>query len=380
MNIAIDIRSLMEKELTGVGEYTFYLLKYLFEQDTKNNYYLFYNSRQNVEKYIPKFPKDNVHYCEFKLPNKLLNFILAICHYPKLDQIIQRKFHIEKIDFFIFPNITFQKTSCPYIITAHDLSFEIFPEFLSFKRKIWHLIIQPKKLFLKAKQIIAVSKNTKNNLINLYNIPSNKIQTIYSGISKNYKPIDPSDPRFKKIKDKYKLPNKFILYLGTIEPRKNLLSLISAFNLFQETYPEYSLVIAGKPGWKFSPIINQAKNNKNIIFTNFIKDSEKRYFYNLANIFIYPSFYEGFGFPPVEAMACGCPVITSNNSSLSEICENSALLINPTDINDIHQAMLEMIKPDIRQFYINAGKEKAKIYSWYKTAHELLLEIKKFPI
>ena len=105
MNIGIDIRCLMERELTGVGEYTFYLLKHLFEVDSTNQYYLFYNSRQKVDQYIPKFPKDNVHYCEFKAPNKLLNITLKLFSQPKLDRAICRKYKCSKIDLFLFPNI-----------------------------------------------------------------------------------------------------------------------------------------------------------------------------------------------------------------------------------------------------------------------------------
>ncbi|MBT5337762.1 glycosyltransferase family 4 protein [Candidatus Falkowbacteria bacterium] len=376
MNIGIDIRCLMERELTGVGEYTFYLLKHLFEVDSTNQYYLFYNSRQKVNKYIPKFPKDNVHYCEFKMSNKVLNLTLKIFSHPKLDQIIIHKYKSSKIDLFLFPNISFFKTNCPYIITAHDLSFEIFPEFLSFKRKLWHWFVNPNKLFQQADQVISVSKNTKQDLIDIYKIAPKKIQTIYSGISQNYRILNPKDPKFKKIKNKYKLPEKFILFLGTIEPRKNLTSLIKAFNLFHQEHPEYSLVIAGKPGWHYKKIIKQ--QSKNIIFTKYIKDSEKRYFYNLASMFVYPSFYEGFGFPPIEAMACGCPVITSNNSSMSEICQQAALLINPTDTNDLYSAMKQMTNSKLAKQYIAAGLQKSKDIHWYQTAQDYLQEIKKF--
>lgn len=370
MNIAIDIRCLMEKELTGVGEYAFNLLKHLFEIDDINEYFLFYNSRQDVSKYIPKFPKKNIHCCAFHWPNKLLNLSLKIFKYPKLDRWLQKKYQTPEIDLFFFPNICSLQTNCPYILTAHDLSYEFFPEFLSLKRRLWHYFVNPKKLFNAAERVIAVSKNTKQDLINRFQLAPAKIQTIYSGLSTNYKILSANDARLKEIKQKYNLPEKFILFLGTIEPRKNIKNLISAFKIFNVGQPDYSLVIAGKLGWKFKKILISIKTAKNIQFVNFIKDSEKRYFYNLASMFIYPSYYEGFGFPPLEAMACGCPTITAANSSLAEICADASVLIDPCNANDLVQAMKFLTKKENADYWCSLGLKKAKEYSWYKTAQE----------
>jgi glycosyltransferase involved in cell wall biosynthesis len=373
MNIAIDIRCLMERELTGVGEYTFNLLKHLFETDNTNEYFLFYNSRQDVSKYIPKFPKNNIHYCAFHWPNKLLNLSIKFLKYPKLDLWIQKKYQTPPIDLFFFPNICSLNVSCPYLLTAHDLSFEFFSEFLSIKRRLWHLFVKPEQLFNKAERIIAVSKNTKQDLVNRYRIDPSKIQIVYSGLSTNYKILPTDDVRMRKVKQKYSLPEKFALFIGTIEPRKNLDGLISAFKLFNQNHPGYSLVIAGKLGWKYKEILNSIQLTENVKFVNFIKDSEKRYFYNLASMFVYPSFYEGFGFPPLEAMACGCPVITSSNSSLSEICGEAAMLIDPCNINDLSEATKLMTIKSNADYWRALGLKKSKNFSWYKTAYELLL-------
>ncbi|MBI5077020.1 glycosyltransferase family 4 protein [Candidatus Falkowbacteria bacterium] len=372
MRIAIDIRCLMEKELTGVGEYTFHLLKHLFEIDNKNQYYLFYNSRQNVRPYIPKFPKDNVHYCEFKWPNKLLNLSLILFNRPRLDLWLQRKHGTPAIDLFFFPNLSFFAARCPFVITAHDISFKFFPEFLDWKRRLWHKIIQPKKLFQRAAKIIAVSNNTREDLASAYGLNPKQIITILSGVANNYKIIKTDDWRFKEIKKRYCLPDKFILFLGTLEPRKNLETLIAAFQLFYRQHPEYNLVIAGKRGWKCAEIEKDIARTPNVLCVHFIKDAEKRYFYNAATMFIYPSYYEGFGFPPLEAMACGCPTIISNNSSLTEICGSAALLINPFDVNDLVRAMNEMLIPEVAQSYRAKGIERARQFNWYTTAQKLL--------
>jgi glycosyltransferase involved in cell wall biosynthesis len=370
----------MEKDLTGVGEYTLNLLTHLFEIDNKNHYYLFYNSRQNVENIIPKFPQKNIHYCPFKIPNKLLNLSLKLFKYPKLDNLIQKKYKTQNINQFFFPNISFASTNCPYLITAHDLSFEIFPEFLSLKRKLWHRIINPKKQYQNAKKIIAVSENTKNDLTKTFNISSEKITTIYSGITKNFRILPVGHPGLKKIKRKYNLPEKFFLFLGTIEPRKNLETLIDAFALFQsEDLEKYSLVIVGKPGWKYKKTFqkieqyNSTHENK-IILTNFIKSTEKVFFYNLATLFIYPSFYEGFGFPPLEAMACGCPVITSPNSSLTEICGNAALFVDPANANEIKNGIQTILEN--KNLFIPQGLLNSSSFSWQKSAQSFLDALK----
>ncbi|MFH0780136.1 MAG: glycosyltransferase family 1 protein [Parcubacteria group bacterium] len=397
MNIGIDIRCLMERELTGVGEYALHLLKHLFELDNINQYYLFYNSRQDVSKYVPHFPKDNAHYCEFRRPNKMLNFSLKFFKRPKLDKWIEKTTGT-KIDLFFFPNIIFFQVDCPYVITAHDLSFAFFPRFLSFKKKLWHLFVDPKKLFRNADRVISVSKNTTEDLINHYLVSPQKIKTVYSGISQNYKIIDHEDVRLKKIKRQYNLPDKFILYLGTVEPRKNVNNLIKAHEQFcRQTNSDYALVVAGKYNPNESKKIRILRNSKDrfhtehlpagqagsdspshsdcgkIIFTNFIPSNAKRYFYNLASLFVYPSFYEGFGFPPLEAMACGCPVITSNNSSLTEICAGAAIAVDPHDINDLTEAMKEMIlNNETRKIFIERGLARAKEFSWYKAAQDTL--------
>ncbi|PIR94337.1 hypothetical protein COT97_01855 [Candidatus Falkowbacteria bacterium CG10_big_fil_rev_8_21_14_0_10_39_11] len=364
MNIAIDIRSLMNPKRTGVGEYTLELLSAIFSIDKKNEYYLFYNSAKPVS--IPDINYPNVHLVKFSWPNKLLNTCLKIFTYPKLDKLINKKFNT-KIDLFFFPNIIFLATQCPYIITCHDLSFELFPHFFSCKRQLWHKIINPQKLFSQASKIIAVSNNTKTDLINSYTLNQEKITVIHSGLSSTFNRLDLSDPGKERIRQKYKLPSKFFLYLGTLEPRKNIESLIQAFNIYkQDHHSSTDLVIAGTPGWKYRSIYQAAKQSNfsnKIHFIDYVDDHDKIYLYNLAEKFIFPSYYEGFGFPPLEALACGTPVISSHTSSLPEILQTHATYIDPYNINDLASALgLELSKPTSLPI----------TYSWNNTAQKLL--------
>ena len=372
-NIAIDVRCLMEENLTGVGEYTFNLLKYLLNIDSQNQYLLFFNKREPYLGHIKKLGKHNVTLCEFNYPNKLLNSSLKFFNRPYLDSLIQSK-HKKKIDLFFFPNINFLSISpfCKYIATAHDLSFEIFPYFFSFKRRMWHNAVNSRKIFHKAKKIIAVSENTKRDLINLFNANPNKIQVVYSG-------IDISRPEFAddKIKEKYNLPEKFILSLGTLEPRKNIETLIEAFQkLKQDTDLPHKLVIAGSNGWKYKTIFDLVEklNLKNeIIFTGFIDIEDKPHLYKFADLFVYPSYYEGFGFPPLEAMACKTPVITSHTSSLTEVCANAAILIDPYNVNKLYWAIKEALTDEnLQANLVGKGYVQAQKFKWQDTAENFL--------
>jgi len=329
MNIAIDIRPLLDKRLTGIGEYTYNLLEALLKTDSQNNYFLFYNSYKKRNIKLPKLYGANFCLCPFSYPNKIFN-LLTVLKIIKPDRLIEKKYNT-KIDTFFFPNLGFINTDkqCRNIITIHDLSFLIDRSFFSFKRNIWHKIINPKNTILTCDRIISVSENTKQDIITVFKIDEKKITPIYLGINPKYKRISFDNYKLKKIRKKYHLPKNFILYLGTLEPRKNIISLIKAFEKIKS---DIFLVIAGSNGWKYKKIYKyylKSRKKDKIIFTGYVKPHEKIYLYNLARLFIYPSFYEGFGFPPLEAAACGCPVITSLGSSLGEICNDSALIIDP---------------------------------------------------
>jgi len=366
MNIAVDIRCLMDNQITGVGEYTFELLKALLEKDNSNQYYLFYNSAKKVS--VPEFNKSNAHYVKFSYPNKLLNLMMTVFKYPKLDSLINKRVK-QNIDLFIFPNIGFVNCSCPYIITCHDLSYKIFPRFFTLKSQLWHKIVNPKRLFSRAKKVIAVSQNTKDDLMSIYKLSSEKVEVIHSGLSSIYKVLDKSDPGKEIVRNKYKLPNEFYLYLGTLEPRKNIETLIDAFSKIKS---DKHLVIAGKPGWKFREILKKSKHNKNVHIVNYVDTEDKVYIYNMAHSFVFPSYYEGFGFPPLEAMACGLPVISSHTAALPGILKQAPIYINPYNVNDCVQAMKILDNQIVYQRSQIKSLKLVEKYSWNDTAINLI--------
>jgi glycosyltransferase involved in cell wall biosynthesis len=383
MIIGIDIRCLVEGRRTGVEEYTLNLLDNLFTMDKKNKYVLFLNAFKEPKFDARQFSKfKNVSIKRFKFPNKLLNFLFWYLSWPKIDKLIGGA------DILFLPNIIFGSVSknTKLILTIHDLSFERYPDTYSLKRRLWHIFINPKKLCQRADKIIAVSDSTKNDIVNLYKIAPDKIEVINSSVPDSYAVVDRNDQRLLGVKEKYKLPYKFILYLGTIEPRKNILGLIRAYNLLRkEKHSEldkYKLVIAGAPGWKQKKIfdeISRSQYRNDIIFVGFVENEDKPLMLNLATLFVYPSFFEGFGFPPLEAMKCGIPVIVSNSSSFAEIIGEAGLMIDPDKPDEIYKAMKELIlNKELWQKIREKGLLQAQKFDWKKTAKDFLKIIQKF--
>jgi len=375
MKIGIDIRSLMDVQYSGVSEYTLNLVKEILKLDSKNKYILFYNSFKDITNIIPEFKQANAEIVYTKYPNKIFNYLMQkLFFYPKLDKLLG-------VDTFWAPHINFIRLSRRgrSILTIHDLSFVRYPEYFSFRKNIWHWAINVKRIIEKFDTIVAVSKNTKNDIMDLYNIPADKVKVIYSGIGQQYRVIDNNDKNLESVRKKYGLPEKFILFLGTLEPRKNIEGIIRSYNKFRENNSDlgdYRLVIAGGQGWRSGRIFkeyNKSKFKKDVKFLGYIAGEDKPYIYNLSSLFIYPSFYEGFGFPPLEAMACGLPVITSFSSSLTEIVGQAALTIDPYNINEIAAAIKELITDDNLKKILRAkGLERAGKFNWEYSARKYL--------
>jgi len=367
----------MNKNYSGVSYYTFNLLKAIFALDKENQYLLFYNSSKKVD--LPEFNQPNVKYVGFHWPNKIFNLALNFFNEPKIDKLIGG------VDIFFAPNLHFVAWSenCKKVIAVHDLSFLRFPEFFNFKMRLWHKLILWKNILGQADMITADSENTKNDLIELLKIPEGKIKVVYLGVSEEFRVLAKDDIRLENARKKHNLPEKFILYLGTLEPRKNIESIVEAYNLFSPPYEGgdqrggYDLVIAGGVGWKAKNIFKLAKKNSRIKFIGYVDDRPA--LYNLASLFVYPSYYEGFGLPLLEAMACGCPVIAGANSSQGEVVGDAGLLVDPYNINEIKKAMeILLANNELRDDFMKSGLERAKEFTWQKTAEKVLESFIKF--
>ncbi len=391
MNIAVDIRSLADPKRSGVGEYVLNLLDNIFAIDRDNRYYLFYNSSKDIRSGLPKWDYPNVNWAGFRYPRKAFNLSLRFFGYPEIDKLIEKRFNVE-LDLFFMPNIFFCTLSdnIKRAITIHDLSFERFPEFFSLKRQVWHKLVAPGRLCREADKIIAVSASTARDLGKIYRIEKEKIEVVHNGI---HLP-DPGSPFSPPAKGGY------ALFLATLEPRKNVEGLIRAFDLLRDmisarkwerigqgnirlnnALPEdLRLVIAGGRGWKDKGIFRAARRSRyadKIIFADYVSAEEKFSFYRGARVFIFPSFYEGFGFPPLEAMAAGTPVVCGVNSSLGEICGQAALLADPHNSRDIAEAAFAVLADkELAGELSRKGLRQAEKFSWLSAAERTLAILK----
>jgi len=385
MRIGVDIRVLMDRNYSGISQYSANLLAEIKKQNSllsePAEYKLFYNSYHNLKDRLGKWRAEHFSVINTRWPNKVFNYFLEkIFSYPKLDKLIGGA------DIFWSPHFNFSSFSkdkkLKKIITVHDLSFLRYPEFFSRRKNFWHQALNIKKTLAAADSIIAVSNNTKNDLVELLNINPAKIKVIYSG--NNLVKREISEAEKAEMLNRFKLAGRFILYLGNIEPRKNIKGLIESYNNLRAKNPEFSdlkLVLAGGKGWKSQAIYksyNESKYKSDIHFLGYISQSDKEILYSAAQVFVYPSYYEGFGFPILEAMAYGCPVICSNVSSLPEVAGDAALTINPYNNEEIEEA-LKIILSDqkLRELYIAKGYKREKLFTWEKTAAKYIEEFKK---
>jgi len=404
MKIGVDIRIFAKGMRTGVEEYTINLLSHLLPKDKSIKYRLFYNAFREPDLKFEFLKLSNVKLKIWRIPNRIFDLFLRFLRFPKLDKILG------KVDIFLSPHFLLTPLSkgIKRIIVFYDLAFIRFPEFFSFRKWFWHRFMYSKKQAQKADLIVAISQSTKEDLINLYKIEPEKIKVIYPGISKKFRPINKNSQNLLKVKKKYNLPDDFILYFGTIEPRKNILGLVKAFERLKSQdinflsdirwqgfegrvgtqekknfdFLKLKLVIAGVRGWLYEEIFESVEKSlfkKDIIFTGFIEDEDKPYLYNLADVFVYPSFFEGFGLPPLEAMACGVPAVVSNKSSLSEVVGRGAVMIDAHNIDEITLVVREILENQaLKRYLIEQGLKRAKQFNWNKTATQFLKHLKDY--
>ena len=257
------------------------------------------------------------------------------------------------------------------VITIHDLTFMHYPQHKD-QSAIRYYNNQIEYAVRRADHILAVSSATKNDLINMLNVPHEKITVQHHGVNPRFHPIQ--DDERKQQHKKLNLPEQYILTVGTLEPRKNIPALLSAYETLPKTIRDaYALVLVGQLGWLFDETLQRIKqlqeSGLNIIIRSDILDEQLPIVYNLASVFVLPSFYEGFGMPILEAMACSIPIIASNTSSLPEIIGEAGILIPPENHDELAHMITHVLNNDEqRQNLIQAGLEHVKLFTWEKSA------------
>lgn len=362
LKILIDAISLLSP-ITGIGRYTYEIARELAKSDQTYDYLYYYGyvSRCLIQPSEGAKKAKDIATANPWLKNAVRN-ILAISTRlltPKMDIYWQP-------NFIPSPGIRARKT----IVSVHDFSFLHNPTWQT-KERIEYLTTHLLKQTIKADRVITGSEHTKNEIVEILGYDADKIDVIYHGVRHDiFRPLDKT-----KAITGYDLPERYILAVGSMEPRKNLIGLLRAYNMLPgHTKKRYKLVIVGPKGWNNAEIIKMIERERdNVIYLGYLSDHDLALAYNLASAFVYPSFYEGFGIPPLEAMACGTPVIASNASSIPEVCRDAALYTDPQDSEELADRIEVLLNDDeLQQTLRSRGFERAKAFSWQRSAAQHL--------
>lgn len=360
MRIGIDGRAAKWYRGTGIGTYTHQLISNLNSIDSNNNYLVFLPENSTLNNLNSNFEIESIHHSpndnfweEVSVPNILDNSKIDIYHVPQNGVGLS------------------ENINCAKVITLHDIIPLKMPETVSDRYlNIFNNILP--NLIPKCEGIITVSQYSKDDIANEFNFPKEKIYVTHLAAENIYKPLDKSMCK-NILKKKYSISDNFILYVGGFSPRKNIMGIIEAFSLLPaRKRAKLKLVITGKKGFSYPKYKNRSETlnvSEDVIFTDFIPLEDMPIFYNSAEVLVYPSFYEGFGLPPLEAMACGTPVIASNVTSLPEVCNDSALLVDPNNIYQLSNSIDNVISDNKLMIRMSKnGLARSSDFSWKKTA------------
>ncbi|WP_294133033.1 glycosyltransferase family 1 protein [uncultured Clostridium sp.] len=360
MKFSIDARGINLYKGSGIGTYTENLLRELLNIDTKNNYSIFWTG-ENYEDYkkdnskiIFTSKKHGTFYENYYYPNYIEENNIDMHHIP------QNGIGLNEL------------YTSPIVVTIHDLIPYILPETVG--RGYLERFLRDMPLIVRdSKVILTVSEYSKRDIIKFFPfVNEEKIFVTPLAANKSYKPLNKTNC-IEYIKNKYSIDSPFILYIGGFSTRKNVKELIIAFNKIQKSLKKnYKLVLCGSirdEGIKLQELCKELLMDDKIIFTGFVPDDELPLFYNAAEVFIYPSSYEGFGLPPLEAMSCATPVITSNLTSIPEVTKDCAILINPFDKDELASSILTLLNSEsLLQEYSEKGYNNSLNFTWENTA------------
>lgn len=368
MRIGINVRHIQSRP-TGVAKYMLNSILNLKKLDYNNNQYLlFFGSDKPVPEVILDAGFD---YDVSKIPtnNQIFKFLWAQLYLP-------HAIKAHKIDLFHeFSLISPVIKKCRTVLTVYDLAHLYLPECYTYMTRLYLNSLLSRSI-KQADSIIAISESSKRDIMEHFKIAPEKIKVVYAGIDEIFRPIDDME-ELERIKKVYRIKGDFILTVSLISPRKNLIRLIEAFKALRDQKKiDSQLVIVGRKAWLYEDVFREVASSgleEDVIFCGHIPREHLLCLYNAATLFAYPSLYEGFGLPILEAMACATPVMASNVSSMPEVCGEAALLVDPYDIEELASAIADIVsKPHLRQTLIKRGLEQVSKFSWKKTAEETL--------
>ncbi len=363
--ITLDLSAAVHRR-AGLGRYAAslaYALKSLIPDELA----FFYNAEQGVEPLpgLEKLPTSTVT-LGYK-PWRMAVWLGQLAHTP-FNRLVPDATLFHATEHLLMP-----LRNVPTVLTVHDLIFHHLPQHHKPLNR-WYLDRTMPLYCRRANHIIAVSEATRRDLIDIYQVPAEKVTVVLEAADPRFRP--PSAATLKAVRARYKLPEAYVLYVGTIEPRKNLIRTLHAWGELYQVGEAPPWVIVGKHGWlsdDFYAALKSSPSRGAVRFTGYVADADLPALYAGATAFLFPSLYEGFGLPPLEAMACGTPVLCSNTSSLPEVVDDAALTVDPTDTDAIREALRRILQAaDLRAELRSRGLKRAARFSWDRAARETL--------
>lgn len=363
MRIALDATA-MPKRLAGAGYYSAELMSHIPQFDSSNEYIAWVgNGADELDQ-----PSGTNWTTKHLNRSPLVRLLWQQLVFPRL----LRSNRVDLLHSLHYSVPLYSST--PYVVTFHDMTFFLFPELHQRYRRLYFNMMM-RGSARGARKIIAVSENTRQDIIRIFDVAPERVVTIHSGISSDFRKVTDTG-EIEYVRSKYGLPSKYVLSVGLIEPRKNLSTLIRAFGRLDENDTAHSLVVVGDKGWMYEGVFDlaqQLERSKRIIFTGYVPRKDLAAIYSSADLFVYPSLYEGFGLPVLEAMACGTPVITSNLSALPEIAGDSAVLVSPRNEAEITEAILRVLSDRALHAELSSkGLQHSRLFSWDATAQKTI--------
>lgn len=375
--ILVDCSSIRDCP-SGVGFYTYNLIKGLKALENETNYSFNIYRQPSVShwlinnNHLPDTLKDISDLQFLPFPVTVSNFLgkSAGLFVPQHDRFWQDVDIIHGTDHYVYP-FTYGKK----VMTIHDLTFLKYPFYSS--KIVKSYTDRIKKCLQWTDLIITFAQSTKQDIIDYFGVKKDKIAITSEASRYDSNYLEDKNIEIIKNKINYDFTQPYILFVSTIEPRKNIINLVKAFNLVKKKYCiNHHLILIGQKGWNYETIFAEIENSEfhnDIHHLGYLSDEEVAVCYHLTDVFVYPSFYEGFGLPVLEAMTLGAPVITSNTSSLPEVAQEAAIYINPDDYTSIADSIYQIIsQPDLREELIIKGKKRSQLYSWNRVAQETI--------